>query len=55
VRLSDPVAKVYEDAVKQGNIIISVHVADEAKKAIAKQAFEECGGEHIIGSDRAIS
>ncbi len=47
MRLSEPSAKFYEEAVKQGNILISVHVEDAAKKAIAKQVFEENGGEHI--------
>jgi len=47
MRLSDSSAKFYEEAVKQGNILITVHVEDSAKKAIAKQIFEENGGEHI--------
>ncbi len=47
IRLPDHSAKFYEKAVQEGNVLISVHVDDPARRAIAKQIFEANGGEHI--------
>jgi uncharacterized membrane protein len=47
IRLPDHSAKFYEKAVQEGNVLISVHVEDSARRAIAKQIFEANGGEHI--------
>jgi uncharacterized membrane protein len=47
IRLPDRSAKFYEKAVKEGNVLISVHVEDPARRAIAKHVFEANGGEDI--------
>jgi len=47
IRLPDHSAKFYEKAVQEGNVLISVHLDDPARRAIAKQIFEANGGEHI--------
>jgi hypothetical protein len=47
IRLPDHSAKFYEKAVQEGNVLVSVHVEDLAKREIAKQIFEANGGEDI--------
>ncbi len=47
IRLPDHSAKFYEKAVQEGNVFISVHVEDPARKAIAKHIFETNRAEHI--------
>ena len=36
-------AKQYEGKIKNGNILISVHVADAEERDIARETFEMCG------------
>lgn len=47
IRLPDQLAKFYEKAVEEGHVLISVHVEDPARRAIAKHVFEANGGEDI--------
>ena len=47
IRLRDHLAKLYEKALKEGHVLISVHVEDPARRAIAKHVFEADRGEHI--------
>lgn len=51
VRLPDHLAKFYEKAVEEGHVLISVHVEDPARRAIAKHIFEANGGEDISALD----
>lgn len=46
MRVSDDKAKFFEEAVKQGSVLISAHTTDSAKAAIAKRIFEEHGDEY---------
>jgi len=47
MRVSDDKAKFFEEAVKQGSVLISAHATDSAKATIAKKIFEEHGDEYI--------
>lgn len=47
IRLPDHLAKFYEKAVQEGDVLISVHVEDTVRRAIAKHVFEANGGEDI--------
>ena len=51
IRLPDHSAKSYAQAVKEGRVLISVHVEDTARSAIAKHIFETNGGEDISDAE----
>ncbi|MFI4915750.1 MAG: hypothetical protein ACIAS6_04495 [Phycisphaerales bacterium JB060] len=39
--------KHYEDAVKQGSVLVGVHCEDGDHKTVAKQTFKDCDAEKI--------
>lgn len=41
-------AKQYEDKVKGGNILVSVHVDDATERSRAKEVLERCGATHVV-------
>jgi hypothetical protein len=47
LRLPDHSAKFYESAVHEGNVLISVHTDDPARRAAAKKILEKNGGADI--------
>jgi hypothetical protein len=47
MRVSDDKAKFFEEAVKRGSVLISVHATDSGKAAIAKRIFEEYGDQYL--------
>jgi hypothetical protein len=47
LRLPHQTARLYEAAVQKGNVLISVHIEDPARRAAARQIFEANGAEHI--------
>lgn len=47
IRLPEKSAKVYEDMVTRGNVLISVQAEDAARQATAMEIFKENGAEQI--------
>lgn len=41
-------AKQYEGKIKDGNILLSVHVDDREQRALAKKILERCGATDIV-------
>lgn len=46
-------AKRYEGRIKEGNILLSIHVESSEEIARAKQIFEDCGAQDICTTDEA--
>ena len=49
LRLPDYYAKEYEDALRKGGALVSVHSDDDKKRELARKIFEANGGESIAG------
>jgi hypothetical protein len=51
--LSEPEATRYEDKVKEGNILLSVHIDDVGDIARARDIFEQAGAQYICTTGSA--
>lgn len=51
--VSEPEAKRYEDKIKEGNILLSVHTDDVGDIARARDIFEQAGAQYICATGSA--